>query len=63
MRKLSTGHDSTLASYKELATAFFGSDSKAIAYLDKKIEEQGADEEVIADENQMIALLANIHYG
>lgn len=63
MRKLSVGLDSTLGSYRELSRLTFGEDSKAVAYLDKKIAEQGADEEVIADESQMLALLASIHLG
>ncbi len=63
MKKLSTGHDSTLGSYLDLATAFFGEDSKAVEFLKNKIAEsgKGKDEEVIAAENQMVFLLMHIH--
>ncbi len=63
MRKLSTGSDSTLESYRELSIAFFGKDSKAVTYLDEKIKQQGALQEVIAPESQMIYLLGGIHCG
>jgi len=56
---ISTGQPSTLGTYKELAV-FFG--PKAEAFIDKKIAEatKGKDEEVIAEETQMLYLLANI---
>lgn len=63
MMKLSTGHDSTLKSYKELAEATFGKESAAVRFLDKKIASSpnGENEEVMADEGQMIYVLLNIH--
>ena len=62
MNKLSTGHDSTLGSYMELVRIFFGDDSKAVDFLQKKIDESpnGVDEEVIADERQMLHMLATL---
>jgi len=62
MQKLSTGDDATLGNYRKLARAFFGADSKAVKFLDEKIAESrnGANEEVIADERQMIYLLATM---
>lgn len=59
MKKLSTGEDSTLGTYKAHATLVFGSKSAAVEFLDKKIAEspQGEAGEVVADERQMIALL------
>jgi len=65
MRKLSTGQDSTLGNYMILTRIFFGEGSKAVAYLQKKIDESpnGAGEEVIADESQMVHLLGQIHIG
>lgn len=62
MKKLSTGDDSTLGNYKKLAVAFFGAESKAVEFLDKKIEEShnGEGEEVIQDEGQMIHLLMTL---
>ncbi|WP_439823959.1 hypothetical protein [Aeromonas caviae] len=63
MRKLSTGQDSTLGNYRIMAVAVFGQDSKAVAFLDKKIAESpnGVDEEVIVDESQAVAMLGQLH--
>ena len=62
MNKLSTGADATLGNYRALAAIFFGEDSKAVKFLDEKIAESpnGADEEVIADESQMVYLLGSM---
>jgi predicted Ser/Thr protein kinase len=62
MNKLSTGDDSTLGNYKKLAEIFFGADSLAVNFLNEKISKslKGENEEVIADERQMIYLLANL---
>ncbi len=60
-RMLSTGHEATLAGYRTLVLSTFGRDSRAIAYLDEKIAQQGANEPVLADEGQMVHLLATIH--
>lgn len=63
MRKLSTGQDSTLGSYRKMAVAVFGEDSKAVKFLDKKIAESpnGEDEEVIVEESQAVAMLGQLH--
>lgn len=47
----------TLGEYLKMVTAVAGEDNKAVEFLKKKIEEQGADEEVIAPDSQMRALL------
>ncbi len=62
MKKLTTGHDSTLESYHMLASLVFGKKSKAVKFLDEKIKASpnGAKEEVLADEQQMILLLASL---
>ena len=62
---ISTGHPSTLATYRMLTVALFGEESPAVAFLDEKIavSPNGADEVVIADETQMLTLLAQIEYG
>lgn len=62
MMKLSTGQDSTLGNYRGLASVFFGKDSEAVKFLDKKIAESknGENEEVLADETQMIYLLMSL---
>lgn len=63
MRKLSTGQDSTLGNYRIMAVAVFGESSKAVEFLDKKIAESpnGADEEVIVEESQAVAMLGQLH--
>ena len=65
MKKMSTGQDSTLGEYRKNAAAVFGEDSKAVEFLDKQIAESpdGADEEVLADEGQMILVLATENFG
>lgn len=63
MKKLSTGADSTLGAYLALTMAVMG-EGPATKYLEKKIAEspRGEEEEVIADERQMIHLLATIQF-
>lgn len=63
MKKLSTGDDSTLGNWRDLTAAAFGADSKATAFLDEKIAEQGRDAEVLADESQMLVALVSINLG
>jgi hypothetical protein len=62
MQKLSTGDDSTLGNYRKLAKTFGGNPNKAVEFLDKKIAESpdGENEEVIADERQMVHLLGTL---
>lgn len=62
MKKLSTGADSTLKEYRKLAIIVFGEGSKAVEFLDDKIKESanGEDEEVLADEGQMVMLLSSL---
>jgi hypothetical protein len=57
IHKLSTGDPSTLASYRKLCISMFGEDSKAVRYIDDLIAKSGEDEEVLADEVQMLNLL------
>lgn len=62
MIKLSTGQDSTLGNYLALTKAFMGEDSEPAKFLEKKIAESpnGENEEVIADESQMLQLLGSM---
>ena len=64
MRKLSTGSDATLGTYRQLTVALFGEDSKAVKFLDDKIDSSTyrENEEVLAPESQMLYLLTNIHF-
>ena len=62
MTKMSTGDDATLGNYRKMAAAVFGEDSKAVKFLDDKITDSpnGENEEVIADEGQMVNLLGRM---
>lgn len=62
MMKLSTGQDSTLGSYLKLCEVFFGPDSVQSRFIRKKINSNpnGADEEVVVEESQMMYLLVNL---
>jgi hypothetical protein len=58
--KLSTGVDSTLKNYRDMCMAMFGADSKSVEFFNKKIEDQGEDEPVLSDEQQMIYLIGQM---
>lgn len=62
MMKLSTGMDSTLGSYLKLCLAFFGEESPQVKFIMDKIatSPDGANEEVITEESQMMYLLFNL---
>jgi hypothetical protein len=62
MMKLSTGQPSTLGNYRVLCEAVFGRDSEQVRFINQKISESanGADEEVIVAESQMLYLLVNL---
>lgn len=62
MNMLSVGMPSTLGSYLKLCTIFFGEESNQVKFIQGKISEspRGEDEEVIADESQMLYLLGNM---
>lgn len=65
MKKLSTGQPSTLGSYLTNTKAVFGHNSPAVDWLQKKIDEShnGELEEVLADEGQMLMIIAQVHMG
>ena len=62
MMTLSTGQPSTLGSYLKLCEVCFGADSVQAKFINQKIatNPNGADEEVIVDESQMMYLLVNL---
>ena len=62
MNTLSTGMPSTLGSYLKLCNIFFGEDSVQAKFINEKIASNpnGADEEVVTDESQMMYLLFNL---
>ena len=59
MRYISTGEPNTLGTYKKIAKIF---GPKAEQFIQTKIDEspKGEDEEVIADERQMLMLLGSM---
>ncbi len=59
MRKDENGDPcpSTLGEYRKMCSALGVDNNKAVAFLDKKIAEQGENEEVIAPDSQMRMLL------
>lgn len=63
MKKLSTGDDSTLGNYMKLCkiVGFM----KAYTYFEEKamLEPKGQDAEVLADESQMMGLIATLERG
>jgi len=62
MNTLSLGMPSTLGSYLTLCNMFFGEESAQSKFILSKIASNpnGADEEVVADESQMMYLLVNL---
>lgn len=52
----------TLGEYRELCAAIAGEDNEAVRYLDQKIKAQGAEEKVVAPDEQMRALLIPMMY-
>ncbi len=65
MKKMSTGEDSTLGNWLKMTKTVFGKDSKAALFLEEKISqaEKGPEEEVLADEGQLVHHLRQIHFG
>lgn len=60
-KKLSTGETSTLGNWYRLCKAFFGEDSPATMFIRSKLDDQGDDMEVVADEGQLLHLLGKMH--
>jgi hypothetical protein len=60
---LSTGAASTLGNWYDLSAAFFGPESKATLFLKEKLDAQGRDEPVLANEGQLIMALAQMDMG
>ncbi len=63
MNKLSTGADSTLGNWIDLCLVSFGKESKATKFLEAKMKNSpnGKEEEVLADESQLLYALMQIH--
>jgi hypothetical protein len=53
----------TLGYHRDMSKAFFGENSEATKFLDKKIAEspRGRDELVLADETQLVHVLIELH--
>jgi len=50
----------TLGDYRALAALMGGEDCAAVKFFERKIAAQGKDEPVLADEGQMIFLIASM---
>lgn len=63
MRKLSTGQDSTLENWIALSATVFGDDSAQVAFLEEKAKNspKGLQEEVWADEGQLLGALLTMN--
>lgn len=62
MKMMSLGIPSTLGNWLGLCEATFGKDSAPVKFIQKKIEEStnGEDEEVVADERQLLHMLGKM---
>lgn len=60
MKMLSNGQESTLLNWLHLTATLLGPETKAFNFLKQKADEQGFDEEVIADEQQLLNLLSTM---
>jgi len=58
---MSTGMPSTLGNWHRMCVLMFGEDSPATAFVKATLDEQGADEAVLADEGQLILALMMMH--
>lgn len=61
MKKLSTGQDSTLGNWYKMCAAFFGENTAPTKFIKNKMDEQGEDTEVIADEGQLLGVLGKMY--
>jgi hypothetical protein len=50
----------TLGEYRDLFAVLAGEDNRAVRFLDQKITKLGREEPVLADESQMLLLLASM---
>jgi hypothetical protein len=60
--KLSTGEDSTLETYRNIAAILTGNNSAATKFLDDRIAKEGKDAVVIQHESQMLYLIVNLGF-
>ena len=63
MKMMSTGVPSTLFNWHAMCVVFFGGDSAATKFIKDKMDEQGPEEEVVADEGQLLAALVHMDHG
>jgi len=61
MKMLSMGLPSTLANWHMLCAFIFGTESPATQFIKDKMDEQGPDMEVLADESQLLYALGQMH--
>lgn len=58
-----TRPDETLGDLLRLVTALFGADSAATKFVQAKVDEEGADIQVVAPEEQVVYLMLSLHNG
>lgn len=61
MKMLSLGIPSTLSNWLMLCKATFGEESPATQLIKDKMAEQGEEQEVVADEGQLLMILGQMH--
>lgn len=63
MKTLSTGQPSTLGNWHALCLQYFGEASRATRFIKGKMDAQGPDMEVLADEGQLLQVLVRMVYN
>jgi hypothetical protein len=58
---MSTGQPSTLGNWYAMCVATFGEESAASRFIKEKLDAQGADMAVLADERQLLNALIQMH--
>ena len=58
---MSTGQPSTLGNWHNMCVLVFGVDSSATQFIKAKLDAQGADMAVLADEGQLLHALIQMH--
>lgn len=58
--KLSTGTPNTLKGWYLLCSTIFGEDAAPTKFIKEKMDKQGPDQKVIADEKQLLHMLGNM---
>lgn len=60
VKLMSTGQPSTLGNWYKMCAAYFGKDSSPTLFIKEKMDQQGEDQPVIADEGQLLSVLGKM---